>query len=220
MKPAVAALTALLLTLPAAAWPAEPKAEQDRTLYAVGLAVARELQVFQLSATELEQVKKGITDGVTGKKPAVDLETYNPRIQELARARREAAGVKLAASTDAAVAGAAAEPGAVKTESGLIFVPIREGKGPSPAATDKVKVHYRGTFADGTEFDSSLKRGPAEFGLNQVIKCWTEGVQRLRVGGKAKLVCPYAIAYGEAGRPGIPPRATLFFEVELLDIVK
>jgi FKBP-type peptidyl-prolyl cis-trans isomerase FkpA len=107
--------------------------------------------------------------------------------------------------------------------SGLVYKSLKDGKGPQPAATDVVKVHYRGTLPDGKEFDSSYSRGqPAEFPLNRVIKCWTEGVQKMKVGGKAKLTCPPAIAYGERGTPGgpIPPNATLHFEVELLDIVK
>jgi FKBP-type peptidyl-prolyl cis-trans isomerase FkpA len=116
---------------------------------------------------------------------------------------------------------AAAEPGAVVTPSGLVFRSLKDGSGPLPSATDTVRVHYRGTFPDGKEFDSSLSRGkPAEFPLNRVIKCWTEGVQRIKVGGKAKLTCPAAIAYGERGTPGgpIPANATLLFEVELLGI--
>lgn len=106
---------------------------------------------------------------------------------------------------------------------GLVYKSLKDGKGPRPAATDVVKVHYRGTFPDGKEFDSSYVRGqPAEFPLNRVIKCWTEGVQKMKVGGKARLTCPPGIAYGERGTPGgpIPPNATLHFEVELLDIVK
>ena len=114
------------------------------------------------------------------------------------------------------------EVAAITTASGLIYRSLVEGTGASPAASDVVKVHYRGTLMDGTEFDSSYARNqPAEFPLNRVIKCWTEGVQRMKVGGKAKLVCPPAIAYGERGAPGaVPPNATLNFEVELLGITK
>ena len=115
---------------------------------------------------------------------------------------------------------AAQEAGAVLTASGLVYRSLREGTGASPQATDRVKVHYRGTLPDGKEFDSSYQRNEAiEFRLNGVIKCWTEGVQKMKVGGKAKLTCPPAIAYGERGAGGvIPPNATLIFEVELLGI--
>jgi FKBP-type peptidyl-prolyl cis-trans isomerase FkpA len=115
---------------------------------------------------------------------------------------------------------AAAEPGAVVTPSGLVYRALKEGAGASPTAKDRVKVHYRGTFPDGREFDSSYKRNePATFPLDRVIKCWTEGVQKMKVGGKASLTCPSAIAYGERGAGGeIPPNAVLKFEVELLGI--
>jgi len=121
------------------------------------------------------------------------------------------------ASTQAAPAGAAS----VTSSSGLRYTSLKEGTGASPQAADTVRVHYRGTFPDGKEFDSSHRRGqPAQFPLNRVIRCWTEGVQMMKVGGKAQLICPPAIAYGERGTPGgpIPPNATLHFEVELLGI--
>ena len=113
-----------------------------------------------------------------------------------------------------------AQPAPVTTKSGLVYQSLKEGSGASPAATDIVKVHYRGTLADGKEFDSSYKRGePAEFPLNRVIPCWTEGVQMMKPGGKARLTCPPAIAYGAAGAGGvIPPNATLQFEIELLSV--
>jgi FKBP-type peptidyl-prolyl cis-trans isomerase FkpA len=115
---------------------------------------------------------------------------------------------------------AAAVPGAVRTPSGLVYRELREGTGTSPLATDMVKVHYRGTLVNGTEFDSSYKRNePAKFTLNRVIPCWTEGVQKMKVGGKSELVCPANIGYGEAGSPpDIPGGATLIFEIELLGI--
>jgi FKBP-type peptidyl-prolyl cis-trans isomerase FkpA len=123
-------------------------------------------------------------------------------------------------AADDVAAAAAKEAGAVVSASGLVYRSLKDGSGASPGASDKVKVHYRGTFPDGKEFDSSYKRNEAiEFPLNGVIKCWTEGVQRMKVGGKAKLTCPPAIAYGERGAGGvIPPNATLLFEVELLAI--
>ena len=119
-----------------------------------------------------------------------------------------------------ASAALAQQPAAVTTKSGLVYQSLKEGSGASPAATDVVKVHYRGTLPDGKEFDSSYKRGePTEFPLNRVIPCWTEGVQMMKPGGKAKLTCPPAIAYGERGAGGvIPPNATLVFEVELISV--
>jgi len=130
-----------------------------------------------------------------------------------------AAALPAWAQTDAA-ANAAKEPGAVVAASGLVYKSIKDGSGASPKATDTVKVHYKGTFPDGKEFDSSYKTGaPAEFPLNGVIKCWTEGVQMMKVGGKARLTCPASIAYGERGAGGvIPPNATLVFEIELLGV--
>ena len=109
-----------------------------------------------------------------------------------------------------------------KTASGIVITTMKEGAGASPKSSSVVKVHYRGTLPDGTEFDSSYKRGqPATFALNRVIPCWTEGVQTMKVGGKVKLVCPSNLAYGSRGVAGtIPPNATLVFEVELLEIVK
>jgi FKBP-type peptidyl-prolyl cis-trans isomerase FkpA len=116
---------------------------------------------------------------------------------------------------------AAAAP--VTTASGLVFDSLKEGSGTAPKASDKVRVHYRGTLQNGTEFDSSYKRGsPAEFPLDRVIRCWTEGLQMMKPGAKAKLTCPASIAYGDRGVGGglIPPGATLQFEVELLEVLR
>ncbi len=124
------------------------------------------------------------------------------------------------ADSKAALDKAAAEPGAIRTPSGLVYRELTAGAGESPKATDTVTVNYRGTLVNGTEFDSSYKRNqPAQFPLNQVIPCWTEGVQKMKVGGKSRLVCPAALAYGDRGAPPtIPGGATLIFEVELLGI--
>ena len=131
------------------------------------------------------------------------------------------AGAQSPAASDLA-ARAAREPGAAVLPSGLVYRATAEGAGASPSATDTVRVHYRGVLADGKEFDSSIKRGqPAEFPLNRVIRCWTEGVQKMKPGGKATLTCPPALAYGERGAGGvIPPNATLQFEIELLGVIR
>jgi FKBP-type peptidyl-prolyl cis-trans isomerase FkpA len=199
-----------------------PKSEEEKTLYAIGLSVARSLAVFHLSPPELELVKQGITDAVEGKKTAVDLAAYNGKVQELARARRKAQGEKAAADWKEFLEEAAGEKGAVKTDSGMVYQSLKDGNGASPTATDTVKVNYRGTLIDGREFDSSYKRGtPAEFRLDGVIKCWTEGVQKMKEGGEARLVCPESIAYGDAGAGElILPGSTLVFEIELLEVKK
>lgn len=209
----VLAAVSACVALPA--WADDPKTEEDKTLYALGLALARELQVFNLSPAEAEQVKRGFADALSGRKPVVDLEAYGPKIQTLAQTRR-------ASLSKDFLEKAAKEKGAVKTDSGLVYLSLKEGSGASPKASDTVKVHYRGTLTDGREFDSSYSRNsPAEFPLGGVIKCWTEGVARMKVGGKAKLVCPAAIAYGDRGAGNmIAPGATLVFEVELLEVKK
>ena len=203
--------------------PAEKKAgvEDPKTFHSVGLAIAKSLEVFSLSPAELEQVMKGIRDGVTGKAKDLDPQ-QQAAVNDLARSRMQKAAEKTKAQNPAFLAQKEKEKGAFKTSSGAIVIPIKEGTGASPAASDTVKVHYTGKLVDGKVFDSSVQRGqPAEFPLDGVIKCWTEGLQKLKVGGKATLVCPPEIAYGEQGRPPqIPPASVLTFEVELLDIVK
>jgi len=200
----------------------EPKTEEQKTLYALGLMLGRNIGVFNLTPEELDLVKAGLSDAVMKKKPAVELQTYGPKLDALARTRSTATATAEKGKSKAAVEEAAREPGAIKTPSGLVIRTIKPGTGPSPAATDRVKVHYHGTLSDGTVFDSSVQRKePATFPLNGVIKCWTEGVQRMKVGEKAKLTCPSDLAYGDEGRPPtIPGGATLTFEVELLEIVK
>ena len=200
---------------------AEPSAmtEEQKTLYAVGVSVSRSLTVFDLTPAELEYVKQGLADAQSGKKTGVELSAYTGKIQELAKARRKIAGDKQIGAGKEYLTKAAKEKGAVKTDSGMVYTSLVEGKGGSPKADDIVKVNYRGTLVNGTEFDSSYKRGRAlEFKLSNVIKCWTEGVQKMKPGGKAKLVCPPQLAYGDNGAgETILPGATLTFEVELLE---
>jgi FKBP-type peptidyl-prolyl cis-trans isomerase FkpA len=192
----------------------ELKTEDEKVIYTLGTLIGRSLGGFNLSKAELEVLKRGMTDQLTGKPLAVQTAPYEPKVRELEKARVQA-------RAKAFLDKAAKEPGAQVQKSGLVFFDVKPGTGPSPKATDTVRVHYRGTLPDGSEFDSSYARGqPAEFPLNGVIPCWTEGLQKMKVGGKARLVCPASIAYGDRGSPPkIPPGAALVFEVELLEIV-
>ena len=204
----------------AAAGAAGLTTDDEKVIYALGLVMARQLKQFDLSPAEVELVKRALSDAAADH-PAVDLDQWGPKIQPLQLARTARVDQKKKASSADFLAKAAAEQGVVKTPSGLIYKDLAAGTGDSPKATDTVKVNYRGTFINNTEFDSSYKRNqPAQFPLNGVIKCWTEGVQRMKVGGKARLVCPSDIAYGDQGRGAIPGGATLVFEIELLEIVK
>lgn len=211
----------LFLTPPLFAASSDPVNDDQKTLYALGLAISQSLATFSLSETELDMVKNGITDGVLKRPQKVDLQTFGPKIQQLQQSRLAVAAESEKKAGAAFTAKAASEKGATKTESGIVITTIKPGTGSTPKATDTVKVHYHGTLTDGTVFDSSIKRGePATFPLNKVIKCWTEGVQQIKVGGKSRLVCPSNLAYGDGGSPPIiKPGATLVFEVELLDIV-
>jgi len=214
----------VLVLLTAAAAPAaaqELKTDEDKTLYALGVALANQLAPFALTPAEVETVKSGLTDAALSRPHKAEPREYMGKIQELRTQRAAVVAAAEKKAGDAFVAKAAGEPGAKKLDSGIIITTLKPGTGPSPKATDKVKVHYHGTLTDGTVFDSSVQRGqPATFPLNGVIKCWTEGVQQMKVGGKSRLVCPPDVAYGDKGAPPrIKPGATLVFEVELLEIV-
>ena len=217
-------LSAGLAVLLAAAVPARAvtlQTDDQKTVYAIGQAMARQLEQFQFTPDEVTVLMAGMQDALTHAKPQVDVESQSKQIRAFAEKRQAAVVEKEKAATAPFLEKAAAEPGAKKTSSGLIYKEITPGTGPTPKESDKVKVHYKGTLSDGTEFDSSYKRNePATFPLKGVIKCWTEGLQLMKVGGKSKLVCPSDIAYGNSGRPPlIKPGAPLVFEVELLEIV-
>ena len=220
-KPAVSA-PAPARPAPAASAPVRPVApmtDEQKTLYAIGLAVQRSLRQFDLTPAELEIVRRAIADAAVGK-PAVELDEWGPKIQPLANARAERITAREKEVSAAYLTKAAAGTGAIRTESGIVYTETLAGTGASPTASDRVRVHYRGTLINGTEFDSSYARNePAEFPLGGVIRCWTEGVQRMKVGGKARLVCPSDLAYGDGGNQSIPGGAALVFEIELLDIV-
>jgi FKBP-type peptidyl-prolyl cis-trans isomerase FkpA len=206
----------------AAPSPSAAMSEDEKTIYALGAMIGQRFAgPMRLSEKELEILQRGVAATARGGQPEFPLEGYAPKFDALARSRAAAGAADTKAKATGFRDAAAAEPGAVKLASGLIYKTITPGSGRSPKATDVVRVHYHGTLTDGKVFDSSVQRGqPAEFAVNQVIPCWTEGVQRMKVGEKAKLVCPSEIAYGDGGTPDgtIPPGATLVFEVELIDV--
>ncbi|MFC1523074.1 FKBP-type peptidyl-prolyl cis-trans isomerase [Elusimicrobiota bacterium] len=209
-------VVSIFMTIAAAAGHAKDpalKTDTQKTLYSLGTMVGSDLATqYMLEPGEARFVAMGVQDAIEGKKFRSKVQDYRAKISDLRKDR-------LNSKNKDFLDKAAKEKGAKKFPSGLIYKVIKSGKGASPKATDKVKVHYHGTFPDGKVFDSSVERNkPAEFPLNGVIKCWTEGVQKMQVGEKAQLICPYDIAYGERGRGGIPAFATLIFEVELLAI--
>ena len=203
-----------------------PKTEEDKTLYALGVMLSRNIQTFAFTPKELDMIKAGLADGAQDKADkaiADDLEkTYVPKLQELQKTRMAFAAEKEKVAGAAFLAKAATEKDATKTASGLVIKTVTAGTGASPTAEDQVKVHYEGKFVGGKVFDSSIERKePVTFPLTGVIPCWTEAVQLMKVGGKAQIVCPPELAYGDEGRPPtMPGGATLVFQVELLEIVK
>jgi FKBP-type peptidyl-prolyl cis-trans isomerase FkpA len=201
---------------------AKLETEDQKTLYALGLLIGRNVKPFALKPEELSIVKAGLTDSVNGAKPQVEIDTYGPKVNELAD-RRSSAGLDETKKKGQEFAdNVAKQKDASTTPSGIVIRSITAGSGPNPAPDDVVKVHYEGKLIDGTIFDSSIQRGePAEFPLNEVVPCWREALQKLKKGGKAQVVCPSDAAYGDRGQPpAIPPGATLTFEVELLDFHK
>ncbi len=221
----VAVLTALAATSARAQAKSEPpKSEEDKTLYALGAVLGSQIKPLELSSTELLKMRQGFEDAAQGKKLQVDMNDYSGKAQAFAKKRQDDGMAREAAKQKEASRGfleaAAKESGAQSFPSGLIYTKLRDGAGKQPSATSTVQVNYEGKLVDGTIFDSSYKRGePVEFPLNGVIACWTEGVQKMKVGEKAKLVCPSNIAYGPNGQPPvIPGGATLVFTVELLAV--
>ena len=215
-------LAVLVAVSCAAAAGPEPTTEEQKTLYALGVAAAQGLASFNLTEAEMEMVKSGLTDAVLRQPLKAELQPYTTKIQALQQQRLSVIAAAEKKAGQAFLDKAAAEKGATKTPAGFVITTLKPGTGESPKASDKVKVNYQGALTDGTVFDSSYQRGePVTFPLSGVIRCWTEGVQMMKVGGKSRFVCPADLAYGERGAPPrIKPGATLVFEVELLEIVK
>ncbi len=198
------------------------KTEDERTFYAYGYRVGQNLAATTPSEAEAKAIAQGLRDAILGKREAVSMAVYLPKVGDMATKRLTAKAEILKAKGKTYAETFAQEPGVKPIPTGGFIQTLKEGSGAIPTADDTVKVNYRGTLINGVEFDSSYKRGePATFPLKNVIPCWTNGVATMKVGGKSKLVCPSDAAYGDQGHPpAIPGGATLVFEIELLDIVK
>lgn len=210
---------ALLFSGPALA--KAPKTDDEKGLYYIGVMVSQNLGGFDLTPDEAAMVVSGIQDALAGKTKDIDHQAYSPLAQSFAQTRSAEVLEREKVKSKEFLAEAAKAKGAKTTDSGLIYTVVTEGSGEPPSPTDTVRVHYHGTLRDGTVFDSSVQRGqPAEFPLNRVIPCWTEGVTMMKPGGKTKLVCPAEIAYGDRGSPPlILGGAALTFDVELIEVV-
>lgn len=199
----------------------EIKTEEDKTFYALGAMLGRQLKGFSLTDNELKALKKGLGDVAQGRKTEVEkLVSYQKKVQEIFRERRKSNVAKIKKEGKGYLETFLKEEGVKKTKSGLAYKILKAGKGNFPKSTDVVEVHYHGTLIDGTVFDSSVERKrKVSFPLNRVIKGWTEGLQLIKEGGKIKLVIPSELGYGEHGAPPkIPGGSTLVFEVELFTI--
>lgn len=207
-------------TAPAAASTA-PKSDDDKTLYALGVLMSRNLAAFDLSLAEVKLVEQGLTDGIAHH-PAFDVDAYSTQLQTLERTRLGAVDARQKAAGQAMIDKVAAQPGAQKTATGLVYIPLVEGTGATPERTDRVSVLYEGKLTDGTVFDSTAKHGgqPVPLNVTGVIPCWTEALQLMKVGGKSRVICPASLAYGDRGAmPTILPGSALEFHIELVDIL-
>jgi FKBP-type peptidyl-prolyl cis-trans isomerase FkpA len=191
--------------------------DDEKTLYIVGIALGRSTTTLNVTPAELELIKLGMADQIAGRPSQVSVETYGPKVEQFAKRRAAESVDKTEAAGKAFIEAAAKEPGAVKSESGLVFRTLKPGSGRSPTYTDRVKVHYRAAFTDGTVFDSEAEGTPVDLVLAGTIPCWIEALQKVKIGETARLVCPPSLAYGDQGRPPtLPGHATLVFEIDLV----
>jgi FKBP-type peptidyl-prolyl cis-trans isomerase FklB len=197
------------------------EADKSKASYGVGMSIAESLAQQDLSTLDLDQVMAGMRAIFNGETPLVTPEEANLHIQRYLDAQKTQKYEVNKLAGEAFLADNAQRPEVKTTASGLQYEVLQEGDGPKPSPTSQVTVHYHGTLTDGTVFDSSVERGaPATFGVNQVIRGWTEALQLMAAGSKYRLTIPQELAYGANPHPGgaIQPYAALIFDVELLSI--
>jgi FKBP-type peptidyl-prolyl cis-trans isomerase FkpA len=194
--------------------------EHDKTLYYLGTTMSRNIQILHLSDAELEVVLQGLRASLAGDAAALDGSVYARKLNDLGQQRMLEYAAIEKSKARAYLDEMAAEEGAIRTDSGLVYLEVKQGKGVQPGGSSSVTVHYQGTLRDGTVFDSSYQRGqPLTIALTDVLPCWREGVPMMKAGGRARLTCPPEIAYGDRASGFIPPGAALTFEVDLIDVL-
>jgi FKBP-type peptidyl-prolyl cis-trans isomerase len=206
----------------APAAPPEPKTDDEKAFYSMGVALSREIAPLHLTPSELEILKAGLTDAALGRPRKAEPEAFAERLGTIADERSAAAATAEKKAAEAFLAEAAAEEGARKLPTGLVVKMLREGTGRSPNLGDTVRVRYRGTLAGGEVIDTTENESePASVSLARMIPCWSQALQLMKEGGKARLYCPSDLAYGDRGLPPrVPPGAALVFEVELIEITR
>ena len=193
----------------------------NKISYALGLGIGQQLKSMNIEDFSIEDFAKSISDVMSGKETAISSRDAQALLNEYFQKKEKEQAQNAIAEGKVYLEQNAKRDGVTQTKSGLQYELLTEGTGKSPKATDTVRCHYEGRLLDGTVFDSSYKRGePADFGLNQVIPGWTEGVQLMKEGAKFRFHIPYLLAYGERGAGAqIPPYSTLIFDVELIKIL-
>ncbi|MDH3627262.1 MAG: FKBP-type peptidyl-prolyl cis-trans isomerase [Acidobacteriota bacterium] len=232
MKKLLLVLLVVFLVIPAWAQSPEPKSDkpsepastdagdEDKILYSIGMLLARQVIPLGLDSRQVESMVEGLRDGALKNEPKVDAQAYAEKVQTFVTEQIKVAQAKEKDLSAAYVVETAKRPGAVQTDSGLVYEELEVGEGDMPTMEDRVRVHYHGTLRDGTVFDSSLGGAPAEFSMSGVVRCFSEGLKRMKAGGKARITCPSDIAYGERGSPPkILPGAALTFDLELVAVI-
>jgi FKBP-type peptidyl-prolyl cis-trans isomerase FkpA len=220
---AVAALALLFagLALPVFAAGPKPETEEQKVLYAIGSAMTRTTERMELTEAEVEELLKGLSDGLAGKARMEKPEEFGPLFESFVATRMEEIGKREKTAADAFLAEAAGAQGATKAENGMVFLEQAAGAGEPPKVDDIIEVHYVGSLRDGKVFDSSRERGaPETIQLANTIECWKQALPKMRPGGRALVTCPSEIAFGERGTDTVRPGAALRFEIELIKVVR
>jgi FKBP-type peptidyl-prolyl cis-trans isomerase len=209
------------LALPAFAAGQKPETEEQKVLYAIGSAMTRSTERLELTEAEVQELLRGLADGLAGKGRVEKPEEFGPLFESFVATRMEEVGKREKALADEFLAQSAGEKGATKAENGMVFLEQASGAGEPPKVDDIIEVHYVGSLRDGKVFDSSRDRGaPETIQLANTIECWKQALPKMKPGGRALVTCPSEIAFGERGTDNVKPGAALRFDIELIKVVR